>query len=88
MDVECRLANRARSVGIDAVILLGATCGGPEQYAQVADDLGYGPLAMPDYCDLDSIRNQLLKSSANLDDGMANRASNMAWKSRDQAVRF
>lgn len=44
---------------IDAVILLGASCRGPEEYALVAAELGYGPLAMPAECDVESIRAQL-----------------------------
>lgn len=63
MDAQRSLPNLARHVGTDAVILLGATYGGPEEYAQIADELGYGPLTMPDYCDLDSIRDQLLQTS-------------------------
>ena len=45
--------------GIDAVILLGASCEGPEAYAAVASELGYGELAMPIPCDTETIRAQL-----------------------------
>lgn len=45
--------------GIDAVILLGASCDGPEAYAAVASELGYGELVMPIPCDTETIRAQL-----------------------------
>lgn len=45
--------------GIDAVILLGASCGGEAEYAMIAEELGYGPLVMPDPCDMQTIRRQL-----------------------------
>ncbi|WP_371322632.1 hypothetical protein VX159_09380 [Dechloromonas sp. ZY10] len=45
--------------GCDALILLGASCQGPEIYSQVAVELGYGPLRMPVPCDSESIRAQL-----------------------------
>lgn len=45
--------------GIDAVILLGASCDGPAAYAAVARELGYGDLAMPIPCDTETIRAQL-----------------------------
>lgn len=45
--------------GSDALILLGASCQGPESYAQVAEELGYGRLRMPVPCDSESIRRQL-----------------------------
>lgn len=50
------------SFGTDAVILLGASCGGPEEYASIADELGYGRLPLPRQCDTESIRNQLLRN--------------------------
>lgn len=52
-------ANPQRSSGIDAVILLGASCGGSADYAMIAEELGYGPLAMPYPCDVHTIRHQL-----------------------------
>ncbi len=48
----------------DAIILIGATCGGAEAYAEVAEELGYGPLAMPTCCDANTIFNQLAESRA------------------------
>ncbi len=45
--------------GTDAVILLGASCGGPEEYSRIAEELGYGRLEMPHPCDTQVIRTQL-----------------------------
>ncbi len=45
--------------GTDAVILLGASCGGSADYAMIAEELGYGPLTMPVPCDTQMIRHQL-----------------------------
>lgn len=45
--------------GTDAVILLGASCGGSADYAMIAEELGYGPLTMPVPCDTQTIRYQL-----------------------------
>lgn len=49
----------ALPMGPDSVILLGASCGGPEAYAMVAEELGYGPLDMPQPCDISGILAQL-----------------------------
>lgn len=43
----------------DALILLGASCQGADNYAEIAAELGYGRLRMPAPCDSESIRAQL-----------------------------
>lgn len=53
------LRTPASRAACDALILLGASCQGPESYAQVAEELGYGRLSMPMPCDSETIRAQL-----------------------------
>lgn len=50
---------RASLVADDAVILLGASCGGAADYSMIAEELGYGRLSMPHPCDAHIIRAQL-----------------------------
>jgi len=45
--------------GTDAAILVGASCGGEAEYKMIAEELGYGPLAMPYPCDTQTIKMQL-----------------------------
>ncbi len=44
---------------MDAAILVGASCGGEAEYKMIAEELGYGPLAMPYPCDTQTIKIQL-----------------------------
>lgn len=48
--------------GTDAAILVGASSGGEDEYKMIAEELGYGPLAMPYPCDIQTIRRQLERS--------------------------
>ena len=45
--------------GMDAAILVGASCGGEAEYKMIAEELGYGPLAMPYPCDTQTSKMQL-----------------------------